>query len=75
MPKLPVLSGKQLVKALSKCGFAYIRTTGSHAVLMREIPKKVCISVPLHPELSKGVLLSILKKAEITREELEQLTP
>ncbi len=73
MPKLPVLSGKQLVKILSKLGFVYSRTTGSHAVLIKEVQKKICVSVPLHPELSRGVLLSIINKAGITREELERL--
>ncbi len=73
MSKLPVLSGKQLIKILSKIGFAYDRTKGSHAVLIRETPKKVCISVPLHSELSKGVLLSIINKAGLSREEFEKL--
>lgn len=33
MSKLPVVSGQQVIKALSKIGFVHIRTAGSHAIL------------------------------------------
>ncbi len=70
MPRLPILSGQQLVRLMCKhFGFSVARISGSHCLLkgvrngvMRTIP------VPLHPEI--GHLLSdILKEAEISREE------
>jgi len=55
MPRLPVLSGEELIKILSKIGFVHIRTSGSHAILNKQdsIKGKITIPVPLHPELSK----------------------
>jgi len=33
MPKLPIVSGKETVKALSKIGFSVIKQEGSHIKL------------------------------------------
>jgi predicted RNA binding protein YcfA (HicA-like mRNA interferase family) len=74
MPKLPRLSGKELIKALSKKSFEHIRTRGSHAILCKKTEKgKVTLPVPLHNELAKGTLKSIMNQADISLEELLQL--
>lgn len=74
MPKLPVVSGEKLIKALSKIGFKHIRTRGSHAILTRENERgKITIPVPLHPELAKGTLKSIMKQSGINLDELLEL--
>ena len=74
MPKLPVLSGKEVIKALSKIGFEHVRTKGSHAILNKQTEKgKVTIPVPLHKELAKGTLKSIMNQAELGLEELLEL--
>ncbi len=73
MPKLPILSGQQMLKVLQKKGFTHVRTKGSHAILLKETEwGKITIPVPLHSELAKGTLLSILKQAGMTKEELEE---
>ncbi len=70
MPKLPVVSGKEVIKALSKIGFKHVRTKGSHAILNKETDKgKITIPVPLHKELAKGTLKSIMKQAELSLED------
>lgn len=69
MPDLPVLSGKQLVKALEKLGFEQLRQRGSHVVLRRGSRGTV---VPLHKELKAGTLAGILRQANVTREELAE---
>ena len=74
MPKLPVVSGKDVVKALSKLGFVHVRTTGSHAILRKDDARgKTVVPVPLHNELAKGTLLSIMHQSGMTREEFEKL--
>jgi predicted RNA binding protein YcfA (HicA-like mRNA interferase family) len=35
MPKLPILSGKEVIKALSKLGFVHVKKRGSHAILSK----------------------------------------
>lgn len=74
MPKLPIVSGKDIVKALSKLGFQHVRTKGSHAILNKETDKgKITIPVPLHKELAKGTLKSIMKQADVSLEEILKL--
>lgn len=74
MPKLPVVSGKEVIKALSKIGFEHIRTKGSHAILNKSTDKeKITIPVPLHKELAKGTLKSIMKQAELELEDFVKL--
>lgn len=65
--KLPVVSGQELVRVLTKhFGFRVLRQRGSHVTLTNDIS---FISVPLHPELDKGTLRAILNDARIEREE------
>ncbi len=74
MPKLPVLSGKEVVKILSRIGFAHIRTSGSHAILNKQTPNgKVTVPVPLHKELAKGTLKSIMRQVNMSLEDLLKL--
>ncbi|MDO8460451.1 MAG: type II toxin-antitoxin system HicA family toxin [Nanoarchaeota archaeon] len=75
MPKLPIVSGKDVVKALSKIGFNHIRTHGSHAILTKQDPikGKITVPVPLHKELAKGTLKSIMRQTDVTLEQLLDL--
>jgi predicted RNA binding protein YcfA (HicA-like mRNA interferase family) len=66
--KLPVISGKEAIKAFSKVGWHVDRIAGSHAVMRKE-GSAVTLSVPLHPELRKGLLRSLMKDASIDLEE------
>ena len=74
MAKLPVVSGNDVVKLLVKAGFTHARTAGSHAILKKEDEhgKKV-IPVPLHRELAKGTLLSIIHQTGLTKERFIEL--
>jgi predicted RNA binding protein YcfA (HicA-like mRNA interferase family) len=66
--KLPVISGKEAVKAFTKAGWRLDRISGSHAV-MRKDGSEVTLSVPLHPEMRKGLLHSLIKDAAIDLDE------
>ena len=70
MPKLPVLSGRELVKLLETAGFVVVRQKGSHVSLQKGAFRTV---VPLHDELAKGTLLGILKQCGMGRDDLEDL--
>ncbi len=65
-------SGKQLVKALRRIGYIVDHQKGSH-IFMHNIYKNISVIVPFHKELKKGTLNSILKKVELTIEELKEL--
>ena len=67
-PKLPLISGKEAVKAFTRAGWHLDRISGSHAILRKE-GSAVTLSVPLHLELRKGLLRSLIKDAAIDLEE------
>ncbi|MBI4066424.1 type II toxin-antitoxin system HicA family toxin [Candidatus Gottesmanbacteria bacterium] len=54
MPKLPVVSGQDAVKALKKLGFSHVSTRGSHMKLVH--PDGRIATVPNHKTLKKGTL-------------------
>ena len=66
MPKLPVLSGADVVKALERLGFAQVRQRGSHVGMRRGSFGTV---VPLHKELKTGTLAGILRQAQLGQDE------
>lgn len=72
MPKLPVLSAREVIKALSKLGFVVVRQSGSHIHLWHDT-RRLLVTVPDHPELARGTLVSILKQARLSREEFMEL--
>ena len=70
-PKLPVISGEDLIRVLRKFGYEIARQKGSHVRLRNEAePRRIPITVPLHKELARGTLKSILADAGISAEDL-----
>ena len=65
MPKLPILSGRDVVKALEYLGFERVRQRGSHVVMQRG---GVGCVVPLHSEIKTGTLSGIIRQAGLTTE-------
>ena len=70
MPKLPVISGIEAVRALEKLGFSVVRQRGSHIVLRKG--SSGCV-VPDHSELKIGTLSGILKQAGVSVSEFIQI--
>jgi len=52
MTALPVISGRQAVKAFEKAGFIFHRQKGSHMILYHTNGRH--LSVPDHKELDRG---------------------
>jgi len=73
MPKLPVVSGKELVKAFSKIGYELNHQTGSHMILRNKNPPFRRLTIPNHPEIAKGTLRVIIRQAGLTVEEFLKL--
>jgi len=74
LSKLPVISGREMLKVLSKIGFTVVGRKGSHVRLKRRRDKETLIViVPMHPELARGTLRSILRQANLTVEDLLRL--
>ncbi|MFA4820225.1 MAG: type II toxin-antitoxin system HicA family toxin [Candidatus Aenigmatarchaeota archaeon] len=67
MSKLPLLSGKEVCKALSRIGFHPIRQRGSH--LYMQHPDGRSTVVPMYAEIDRNLLKKILKEAETSENE------
>ncbi len=73
MPKLPALTPRKIIEVLESQGFVLDRTKGSHRIYYHP-ETKLRVVVPFHKkDLPAGTMLSILKQAGITRDELKDL--
>ena len=73
MPRLPVLSGRELVKILGKVGFVTKRQKGSHIILVNEADSRRALVVPNHKEIDTGTLIEIIRQAGLKRKDFEKL--
>ena len=72
--KLPVLSGRDVIRILSKQGFTIARQKGSHIILIKEVKDgKNGVVVPNHKEIDKGTLLEIIRQSGMTKEDFLKL--
>jgi predicted RNA binding protein YcfA (HicA-like mRNA interferase family) len=70
MSAMPIISGRECVKALEKAGFQVARRKGSHITLKRSDPYAKVI-VPDHKEIHKGTLRNIMRQAGLSLDELK----
>lgn len=68
MPKLPVISGAEAVKAFVIAGWRADRQRGSHVILLKE-GHIASLSVPQHRELAPGTLRSLIRASGLSVEE------
>lgn len=73
MSKLPTLTGEELIAALQKIGFVVIRQKGSHVRMKHSDNRVVTIPVHARQAVGKGLLLKILRDADLTKDELLNL--
>lgn len=75
--RLPILSSKQIIKALKKAGFEYApkRGKGSHIALFKIDEKNVkrLVIVPKSKNIPKGTCLSIIDQAGLNKDEFLKL--
>jgi predicted RNA binding protein YcfA (HicA-like mRNA interferase family) len=61
-----VVSGKDIIKLLSKIGYSIVRQKGSHIRLEKRTPVGVHkITIPFHDEITKGTLNDILSSVSL----------
>lgn len=73
MTKLPVVSGEEICKVLNKIGYEKEHQTGSHIILRNVNPPHRRLTIPNHREIAKGTLMSIIRQAGLTKDELAGL--
>jgi predicted RNA binding protein YcfA (HicA-like mRNA interferase family) len=67
MSRLPVMSGREVVRAFEKFGWRVVRP-GTHIILVKE-GSRATLSVPDHKEVARGTLRSLIRSAGLTLEE------
>jgi predicted RNA binding protein YcfA (HicA-like mRNA interferase family) len=72
--KYPVLAPEKIIRILEKLGFYKVSQKGSHVKYKKAGEPTRIVIIPMHNEVAKGTLQSILEQAGITLEEfLENL--
>ena len=72
MPRLQVLSGREVRAILEAHGFHFARQKGSHMMLQKEIEgSTVTVPVPDHKEVAIGTLSNIIRRSQLPRELFE----
>lgn len=70
MPKLPSVKPRQVIRFLEQNGFVLDHISGSHFIFYHPLTRRRAV-VPSHNrDLPKGTLVSLLREAGFTREEL-----
>jgi len=68
VPRLRVLSGRQVCKIMAEHGFEQVRQKGSHLIMQKRIGNTtVTVPVPDHDELRMGTLLGIIRQSGLPR--------
>ncbi|MBU7016576.1 MAG: type II toxin-antitoxin system HicA family toxin [Theionarchaea archaeon] len=67
------VSGHEVIKALTKIGFEFVKQRGSHVKLKKTTNDKRIVIVPLHKDLPDGTLHSISRQAGLTYKEFKKL--
>lgn len=66
--KYPVLPPNKIIKILAKFGFEKVSRKGSHVKYKNRQTNTVYI-IPMHQEIAKGTLKSILEQANVELDE------
>ncbi|MGI8601771.1 MAG: type II toxin-antitoxin system HicA family toxin [Verrucomicrobiales bacterium] len=73
MPRVPIVSGSEAVRALRRLGFTVDRQRGSHVVMKKVTAAgEIGCVIPMHREVAAGTLRSALKMAGVSVEEFTE---
>ena len=72
--RLPVISGSEAIKAFEKIGYIAVRQRGSHVRLINDAELQCKpLTIPLHREIDKGLLRTLIRDAGITVQRFREL--
>ncbi|MBW4471818.1 MAG: type II toxin-antitoxin system HicA family toxin [Stenomitos rutilans HA7619-LM2] len=73
MTRLPSVTGRKVIAALRKAGFAVARVRGSHHFLLHVDGRATVVPVHAGETIGTGLLSQILRDCKLTREEFRNL--
>lgn len=65
--KLPLLSGRQVMRALERLGFAEVHRKGSHVKMVHADGRRIVF--PFHDEIDRFTLRGALRDADVKEEQ------
>ncbi len=68
MSRLPVVSGREAIRAFGKLGYLVDRQRGSHVQLRQATAPYRRLTVPDHRELARGLLRALIRDAGLSVE-------
>jgi len=74
MAKLPVISGREAVRAFEKDGWRVIRRAKSRHIIMKKEGMMTTLSIPEHKVLDRGLPRSLIRDAYISIENFNELS-
>lgn len=66
MSVLPQISGRKVIRALSRIGYEKDHQAGSHIVIRQSSYPYRRLTVPDHKEIAKGTLRAIIRQAGLS---------
>ncbi|MDI6733121.1 MAG: type II toxin-antitoxin system HicA family toxin [Planctomycetota bacterium] len=66
MAELPVISGKEAVKAFERAGWYMERRARSRHIIMKKPGMRTTLSIPEHKTLDRGLLRALIRDAYIS---------
>ena len=73
MVKLPVISGREAVKAFERDGWRVVRRAKSRHIIMKKEGMVPTLSIPEHKVLDSGLLRSLIRDAYISIDKFNEL--
>ncbi len=73
MAKLPVISGKEAVRAFEKDGWKIVRRAKSRHIIMKKEGMLTTLSIPEHKVLDRGLLRALIRDAYISIKKFNEL--
>jgi predicted RNA binding protein YcfA (HicA-like mRNA interferase family) len=67
--ELPVVSGREAVRAFGRVGYEIDRQRGSHIILRQPESPHRRLTIPDHKELKKGTLRALIRQAGLSVDE------
>ena len=69
-PRLPALTGQEVITVLQRHGFAIVRQSGSHVILRHADGRRTTVPVHAGRDLGRGLLRQIMRDAKLTVDDL-----
>ena len=73
MAKLPVISGREAVRAFERDGWRVVRRAKSRHIIMKKEGRVTTLSIPEHKVLDRVLLRSLIRDAYISIEKFNEL--